>query len=149
MDKQNNPNKPNPEISSEMVKLREVLFGQQFRDHEKRYQRLEEKIKKEFDNLRNEINLRINALEEVERVTIKDIEDFKKSTISTENDLRQFSLSSSKELTNELNRIQKELTEELETDFGVLDSEKVNKSALATMLGEIIMQLNSGKEKSH
>lgn len=137
---------------SQVSKLRELLFGQQFQDYEKRSVRLEEKIKREFEDLRSEINLRLNTLEVVEKNSIKDFEEFKKNTSKVENEIRQIILGNVKDLTTEINRVQKSLIAELSAEVKVLDDEKLNKTALASMLGELIMQLNAWPkvvEKSH
>lgn len=141
-----------PEDVQEISKLRELLFGQQFQDHERRYDRLEAKIKKEFEDLRSEMNIRLNALEEVGKNSNKDFEEFKSSTVKTENEIRQITLNSVKNLSNELNRIHANLLSDLAAEIKLLDDEKINKTALATMLGDLIAGLNNwpkNVEKSH
>jgi len=147
--------KGEPKDQNEMLqmnKLRELLFGQQFEDHEKRYVRLEEKIKKEFDDLRSEISLRLKAIEDIEKNSIRDFEEFKKNTTKIENDLRQITLDSVKDLSVELSRIHKNVISELAAEVKVLDDEKINKTALATMLGDLVVNLSArpkGVEKNH
>ncbi len=144
--------KKKPEDIKENSKLRELLFGQQFQDHERRYDRLEEKIKKEFEDLRSELNLRLNAIEEVGKNSIRDFEEFKSSTVKTENEMRQITLNSVKNLSTEMNRIHANLLADLAAEIKLLDDEKINKTALATMLGDLIAGLNNWPksiEKSH
>lgn len=129
----------------DLEKLRDVLFGNQFRENEKKYVRLEEKVSNQFENLRNEIRLRLNSLEDIEKSLAKDYEDFKKNTIKTESEMRQFFLKSVRELSEEMHRIQKDFLTELADEVKLLDDEKVDRNMMASMFGDIIVKLNAEK----
>ncbi len=95
--------------NSNLDKVREILFGNQTRDTEKRFTRLEERLIKELGNVRDETRKRLDALEnyikqEVDSLTerLKNeqgerdgqvkavVEESKNIIISLENKINQF-----------------------------------------------------------
>jgi len=54
---------PNPDKEGANVdKIRDILFGSQMRDYEKRFSRLEENINKSLDTLRDDVTKRLDTL---------------------------------------------------------------------------------------
>src|SRR3712207_6146483 len=62
---QNQPDAGAPSLgeASNIDKIRDILFGVQMRDYEKRFSRLEERLLKEASDLRDETRKRFDALE--------------------------------------------------------------------------------------
>jgi len=54
-------------------KIRDILFGSQMRDYDKRFSRLEEKLTKNADSLREEMKKRLDALEAFIRQEVESI----------------------------------------------------------------------------
>ena len=61
--------------SGNIEKIRDILFGAQSRDYEKRFTRLEERISKEISDLREEIRRRIDAVESFSKSEIQALEE--------------------------------------------------------------------------
>ena len=53
----------NPETGASIDKVRDILFGGQMRDVERRFARLEERLVKETTDLRDDVRKRLDTLE--------------------------------------------------------------------------------------
>lgn len=98
--------------SGNLDKVRDILFGTQMRDYEKRFNRLEERLVKECANLRDETRKRLDSLEmyikqEVESLT----ERLKKQQAEQD------------EAVKELAQEHKDTTKSLEKKIGQLDEQ--------------------------
>lgn len=93
-------------------KVRDILFGSQSREYEKRLTRLEERLLKEASDLRDELRKRFDTLE----VYIKKEVESLAARLKTEHDQRT---ESSKEISREL----KETSRTLEKKTGQLDEQ--------------------------
>jgi hypothetical protein len=91
-------------------KIRDILFGSQMREYEKRFSRVEERLLKELSNLRDEVKKRLDTLE----AHVKNEVDSLNGLLKVEQDKRAQSV---EEVTVELNNRTKALerrTEQLD-----------------------------------
>ena len=61
-DSKNNAAEIEPRDGANVDKIRDILFGSQMRDYEKRFSRLEERLTKAQDTLREDLKKRFDAL---------------------------------------------------------------------------------------
>lgn len=98
-------------------KVRDILFGTQMRDYEKRFARLEERMAKEVSNLREETRKRFDAIENYAKKEVESLSDrlAAEQNERTESVKREAELSSErlKAEQNERAEAQKELSKEL------------------------------------
>jgi len=154
-------------------KVRDILFGAQVRDFEKRFSNLETHLRKEvgalssemskrFDSLekyvkkelaslgeqfRAEQNLRAKSVKELSRRldnTDKDLADLEDKSTTAQRDLRQQILEQSKTLRSESRKQHKELSTALDKATEQLRVDKTNRSDLASLLVDMAMSLNQG-----
>ena len=104
--------------SGNIDKIRDILFGSQMRDYDRRFSRLEERMQRENSDLKDDIRKRLDALE----TYIRNEVDALSSRLKTEQTERGDSV---KELSREL----KEITQSLEKKTAQLD-ELLNKNHL-------------------
>jgi hypothetical protein len=102
--------------SGNIDKIRDILFGNQMRDYDRRFSRLEERLQRENGELKDEIRKRLDALESYIRNEVDALSDRLKTEQSERGD-------SVKELGREL----KEITQSLEKKTAQLD-EVLNKN---------------------
>jgi hypothetical protein len=93
-------------------KVREILFGSQARDYEKRFARLEERLIKESADLKDEMRSRMEALE-----------SFIKREIDSLSDKLKSELQDRKEADGELAREVKDLTKSFAKKTGQIDDQ--------------------------
>ncbi len=86
--------------------IRDILFGSQMKDYERKFTRLEERILKEVSRLKDDSNKRFEALEGFIKKEIESLSDKIKTEKTDRND-------SIKELASELNIITKGLDKKL------------------------------------
>ncbi len=128
--------KSNPQVETELPgggnidNIREILFGAQARQNEKRFQRLEDLLAKEGADLREEINRRFDALESY----VKQENDALAERVDSEKNERASSL-------KELNREVGALTRDLEKKAGSL-GDKLTKG-MKDLRGQILEQSKS------
>jgi len=89
-------------------KVRDILFGSQMRDYEKRFARMEERLAKEIANLREETGKRFDAIESYAKREVESLSD----RLSTEQNERTESLKREAESLSE--RLKVEQTERAE-----------------------------------
>ena len=102
--------------SGNIDKIRDILFGNQMRDYDRRFSRLEERLQRENAELKDEIRKRLEALESYIRNEVDALSD----RLKTEQEQR---VDSVKEVGREL----KEMTQSLERKTAQLD-DLVNKN---------------------
>ncbi|HBZ56785.1 MAG TPA: hypothetical protein DEO88_15390 [Syntrophobacteraceae bacterium] len=78
-------------------KVRDILFGTQMRDYEKRFARMEERMAKEVSNLRDETRKRFDAIESYAKKEVESLSD----RLSAEQNERTESIKREVELLNE------------------------------------------------
>ena len=64
-----------PESGASLEKVRDLLFGVQMRDYDRKFARLEERIAKETADLRDEVRKRLSAIEAVIQREVDSISD--------------------------------------------------------------------------
>ncbi len=67
-----------PDVAS-VDKIRDIIFGNQMRDYEKRFNRLEERLMKEINELRDESARRVDSIEAYIKKEIESVSDRLKS----------------------------------------------------------------------
>ncbi len=99
---------PNPETQvsqgGSVDKIREILFGNQAKDYEKRFEKLESQLTKKTMDLKNELMQRIDTLENYIKHEIKDINGRIKSESSERTNFQADIQQSFKESLESLNR---------------------------------------------
>jgi uncharacterized protein YoxC len=128
-------------------KVRDILFGVQMRDYDKRFARLEERLLKETSDLKEDVKKRLAALEQYVKQEVDALGD----RLSTEHDgrtddvkdLGQQLLEQQQRLTEEMQQRHHELLEALSRDAGELRDEKADRAALASLFTEMAMRLSN------
>jgi seryl-tRNA synthetase len=160
-----------PTEAGNVDKIREILFGGQMRDYDKRFSRLEERLMKESNELRENTRRSIETLEsfvkkEFEALSAqldaerqgrdgvarefhdtastiqKKLEDFENHTAQAQRDLRQQLLDQSKSLNDEIRRKHDEISTALQREVADLNDEKTDRLALAALFTEVALRLN-------
>jgi len=103
-------NAQTPDDGGNIDKVRDILFGGQMRDYERRFQRLEERLIRDTAELRDEIRKRMAALEQFVKQEAASLAD----RIKTEHDERT-------DATKELARDARESAKAFEKKTGQLD----------------------------
>ncbi|MGA2133745.1 MAG: hypothetical protein ABSH50_15740 [Bryobacteraceae bacterium] len=150
--------------SGNVEKIRDILFGPQMREYERRFARLEETLLKEAADLRDSTRKRFDALEtyihrefealegrlRVERdergaahdSLAKRIGELNDQTATAHRELRGTILQQSKDLGEEIERRRQELGAILERRFQELRKDKTDRAALAALFSEAALRLN-------
>ena len=160
-----------PAETGNVDKIRDILFGGQMRDYDKRFTRLEERLIKESSEVRESTKRSVEALEsfmkkefealaarlDAERqgrdgvarelhdtaTTIgKKLEDFENQTAQAHRDLRQQLLDQSKTLNEEIRRKHDEISASLQREVADLNHEKTDRASLSALFTELALRLN-------
>lgn len=152
-------------------KIRDILFGGQMRDYDKRFARLEERLTRESSELRDHTKRSVEALEyfvksefealsarldaeregrdgvardlhDTARSIEKKLQDFEDRTAQAQRDLRQQILDQSKSLSEEIHRKHDEVSATLKREVADLNHEKTDRTALSALFTEIALRLN-------
>ena len=105
-----NAKAPPAEDGGNIDKVRDILFGGQMRDYERRFIKLEERLLQETSELKDEVRKRLAALEQFMKQEAASLAD----RIKTEHEERT-------DATKDLAREQRESTKALEKKTGALD----------------------------
>lgn len=105
-----------PAGAGNLDKVRDILFGSQVRETDKRFSRLEERIVRESSDLREEIRKKFDTLEAYIKKEVESLTDRLKSEQSERADA-----------TREVSKELKELTKTVEKKMGQLD-EQISKN---------------------
>ena len=135
-------------------KIRDILFGAQMRDYEKRFARLEKSMLKELDDLRDDTNKRFGSLEKYIKSEIESLNDTTKSLekkigkadeklTKNSRDLRKQILDQSKSLSDDIRKKHGETSAALERVAQELGNEKADRAALAELFTEMAMRLTN------
>lgn len=124
--------------------IRDILFGSQMKDYERKFSRLEERILKEVSRLKDDTNKRFDALEDFINKGMDSLGDKLKSERSDRSD-------AVKELTSELNNTAKALEKKLNslessTEKDVRDLRQSLLEQSKTLLNEIGDKHDEGME---
>lgn len=159
---------PEIEVGEEesVDKIRDILFGSQMRDYERKFSQLEERIMKEVGHLRDEQSKRFDALERsIDRefeALVKRLSGEHDDRLAAEQDLSEALASSAEQLraaldeglkhTTEALRKQiddqsRELSEDIGTrqaETGALQAQKVDRAALSALFNELAARISDG-----
>jgi hypothetical protein len=152
-------------------KIRDILFGGQMRDYDKRFTRLEEQLTKDASELRDHTKRAVEALEyfvkkefealsarldaeregrdgvardlqDTARSIEKKFQEFENHTAQAHRDLRQQILDQSKSLNEEIHRKHDEVSTTLKREVAGLNHEKTDRAALSSLFTELALRLN-------
>ena len=151
-------------------KIRDILFGNNMSEYEKRFIQLEERLENELNKFERKVDQKLTDMEQffkdeladlrdkisteesertanVKRLT-KDLESFetkfnkhKESTSGNFRDVRQQLLQASKTLTSGYQDLNNELKQNMEEKLGNLNDIKTDRSTLAVLLTEVALKL--------
>lgn len=121
---------PDGEGGASLEKVRDLLFGVQMRDYDRRFGRLEERLLKETSDLREEVKKRLSAVEQLLRQEIDSLTDRLRGD-------QEERVAADKDLARELH----ETTTALQKKTGQLDEQ------LARGLREVRQQLHEQRQQ--
>jgi len=144
-------------------KIRDILFGGQMRDYDKRFKRLEDRVSQEMDGEIDSLNEksklerqeRQSALADLER-DIKGLKNELNSRLTQLDEqisrdlknLRQQTLSKFQEISLQQRQQNDSLTSLVNQEVAQLQDEKVNRSDLATFFHEFAVRLTKSYDSS-
>ena len=130
---------------SNIDQLRDIIFGGQMREYEKRFARMEERLAKEVADLREEVRQRCATLERYARDELQSATE--RITASSElaskqhRELRAQLLEQTQTLTDDTQRRAAELRAVMDRDTAQLRDEKADRTALSDLLLELALRL--------
>jgi len=146
-------------------KVRDILFGNQMREVERRFARLEERLLKETQDLKDDVKRRLEALEAFARTESESLADQlrgerserlesartleRRDTTLDEQltkgnrELRQQILEQHQRLSDDIRQKVDEVLASLARETGELRADKADRSAIASLLTEMAMRLNN------
>jgi len=152
-----------PPAAGNVDKIRDILFGPQMRDYDRRFTRLEDAVMKEAADLRESTRKRFEALETYIRKEFDALEDRLKAeraergasheglakrigdlndqTSGAHRELRGTILDQSKQIGEEIERRHQELSALLDRRFQELRKDKTDRAALAALFSEAALRL--------
>jgi hypothetical protein len=97
-----------PESAASLEKVRDLLFGVQMRDYDRKFVRLEERILKETSDLREEVKRRLSA---IEAVIQREVESFTERLKTEQENRSAASTDLSRELGDTAQKFEKRTTQ--------------------------------------
>jgi predicted transcriptional regulator len=142
------------EAAGSVDKIRDILFGVQMRDYDKRFAGVEERLSRELAALKDETTRRFDALQASMREALDNIgqrltteQETRTNTVQAlGHDLGRQLSDQGQQITSELVRRFDELSASLERQAGALRHEKTDRATLAALLTEMAQRLNSGRQ---
>ncbi|MGH9175351.1 MAG: hypothetical protein ACRD1H_13390, partial [Vicinamibacterales bacterium] len=144
-------------------KVRDILFGVQIRDYDRRFARLEERLAKETVDLKDEVKKRLDALEGFMKSETESLADrlkvereereesvanssrkaslLEEQSSKSQRDLRQQILDQHQRLSDEIRLKVEDVLATLARESDSLRSEKTDRAALASLFNEMAMRL--------
>ena len=147
---------PEADGGASLEKVRDLLFGVQMRDYDRKFARLEERLVKETNDLRDEVRKRLASLEQL---LAKEAESLNERIRSEQQDrttktaqiddqlarglreVRQQIHEQHQQLSDELKRQADEILERLARESHELRTDKTDRASLAALLTEMAMRL--------
>jgi hypothetical protein len=151
--------------SGNLDKVRDILFGGQMREVDRRFARLEERLLKETQDLKDEVRRRLEALESYARQETESLADQFRSERAErlesnrtlerrdaaldeqlakgQRELRQQMLEQHQRLTDDLRQKVDEVLASLARETGELRADKADRATIATLLTEMAMRLTN------
>lgn len=155
-------------------KIRDILFGNNMHEYEKRFDALESRLQENLNELRNEFQSRMSSLENFVQEEFKSLSDQLKSekeergkaikkllaeleslddqintnkenTANSIRELRQQLLELSNSLNDQLNEQGKEIKGMIDMESRSLQTSKVERSSLALLFTDIAYKLSGGQ----
>ena len=130
---------------SNIDQLRDIIFGGQMREYEKRFARMEERLAKEVAELREEVRQRLAALERYARDELQSATE--RITATNElaskqhREVRAQLLDQTQALTDDAQRRATELQSIIDREVTQLRDEKTDRTALSDLLLELALRL--------
>jgi hypothetical protein len=146
-------------------KVRDILFGGQMREVDRRFARLEERLLKETQDLKDEVRRRLEALESYARQETESLADqfrnerterlesnrtlerrdaaLDEQLTKGQRELRQQLLEQHQRLTDDLRQKVDEVLASLARETGELRADKADRATIATLLTEMAMRLTN------
>jgi uncharacterized phage infection (PIP) family protein YhgE len=146
-------------------KVRDILFGNQVREFERRFARLEERIIKETIDLKEDVKNRVDALEQYTKKELESLADHLKADhderveadaslarrVTTldeqlakgQRELRQQILEQHQRLSDDIRKKMDEVLAALAHEAQTLRSDKADRATLAALLTEMAMRLTN------
>lgn len=129
--------------------IRDIIFGGQMRDYDKRFASLEERLGREVAALRDDTNRRFDALQAFMRQELDNLgqrlsheQETRAQTMQTQgHELRQQLAEQGQQLTSEIVRRFDDLSASLDRQASSLRHEKTDRATLATLLTEVAQRL--------
>ncbi len=143
--------------SGNLDKIRSILFGNQIRDFEGRFSKLDERLGKELTDLRDELRRRSDSLEgyvrqEIEALSARLTNEYSERTEAVKElagnleNLNKAMEKRTRQLDEELSKSQRELRQQLlEQSKSFNEKLRSNHEELARVIEEEVAQLRSGK----
>jgi hypothetical protein len=154
-----------PTGAASIDKVRDILFGNQVREFERRFARLEERIIKETNDLKEDVRSRVEALEQYTRKEMESLGDRLKAdhdervesdaslarritaldeqAAKGQRELRQQILEQHQRLSDDIRRKMDEVLAALAHEAQTLRSDKADRATLAALLTEMAMRLTN------
>jgi hypothetical protein len=130
---------------SNLDQLRDIIFGGQMREYEKRFARMEERLAKEVNDLREEVRQRCATLERYARDELQSATE--RITATSElaskqhRELRAQLLEQTQTLTDDTQRRATELRSMVDRETARLRDEKADRTALSDLMLELALRL--------
>ena len=154
-----------PTNAASIDKVRDILFGNQVREFERRFSRLEERIVKETIDLKEDVRSRVDALEQYTKREVESLidklraENDERTESSTalgrrisgvddqlarsQRELRQQILEQHQRLSDDIRKKMDEVLAALAHETQTLRSDKTDRASLAALLTEMAMRLTN------
>lgn len=130
---------------SNLDQLRDIIFGGQMREYEKRFARMEERLAKEINDLREEVRHRCATLERYARDELQSATERITATSELSSkqhrELRAQLLEQTQTLTDETQRRATELRSIIDRETARLRDEKTDRAALSDLMLELALRL--------
>ena len=135
-------------------KVRDILFGTQLREFDRRFARLEERMVKETNDLKADLRSRLDALEQYARKENESLADQIKSEHSrtvaldeqlskAQRELRQQMLEQHQRLSDDIRKRAEDLLAALARESRELRNDKADRTTLAALFNEMAMRLTT------
>jgi exonuclease VII large subunit len=154
-----------PTGAASIDKVRDILFGNQVREFERRFARLEERIIKETNDLKDDVRNRVEALEQYTKREMESLADrlradhdervesdaslgrritgLDEQTAKSQRELRQQILEQHQRLSDDIRKKMDEVLAALAHEAQTLRSDKADRATLAALLTEMAMRLTN------
>lgn len=126
---------------SNIDQLRDIIFGGQMREYDKRFARMEERLAKEITDMREEVRQRCAALERYARDELESVNGQIRSEQQQHRELRAQLLEQTQMLNDDMQRRHADLLTAIDRESQRLRDEKADRTALSDLLVEVALRL--------